>query len=523
MLFTALSKKPTNRSAAGSSVPASTGGWDQISPLASMPPERAVRLDNFFPKPGYLEVRRGSALQASGLDSIVETLMVWNGPGAAKLFAVAGNRVWNATVQGSPSVEDVIVSNARVQYVNFTNVSNNHYIVCVNGADDALLYDGATWTHPAITGISSSDAINVWMHKRRLWFVLRNSTQVAYLDTEAVAGPATTFELGSLMSAGGYVVAMTTWTINTAQTIDDYAVFVTSGGQVIVYQGTDPDTAETWSLVGVYEIGTPIGTRCVERVGGDVAIICIDGVLPLSQVLNSDRTAADRISLTSLITNAMNTAATTYANNFGWQLKRYPRGTMIILNIPTQEGISAVQFVMNTLTGAWCRFIGMQAVCWEVFRDRAFFGAPDGSVYEYDVGASDGDQPVVATVQTAFNYFGSPGYQKTWSMIQPLIISDGSVQPAIGMNVDFQDNAIIAQPAQVAYTGPLWDDNGVWDSSVWPTENVASSDWTSISGVGQCMSVVCQVITGGPTQPARQAQLLQINGWNVTMERGEFL
>ena len=42
------------------SIPASIKGWDAISSVADMPPDHAVQLDNFIPRPGYLEVRRGS-------------------------------------------------------------------------------------------------------------------------------------------------------------------------------------------------------------------------------------------------------------------------------------------------------------------------------------------------------------------------------------------------------------------------------------------------------------------------------
>jgi hypothetical protein len=56
------------------SIPASIKGWDQISSLANMEPDRAVQLDNWIPRPGYLEIRRGSRSWATGVGSgAVET------------------------------------------------------------------------------------------------------------------------------------------------------------------------------------------------------------------------------------------------------------------------------------------------------------------------------------------------------------------------------------------------------------------------------------------------------------------
>ena len=43
------------------------------------------------------------------------------------------------------------------------------------------------------------------------------------------------------MSKGGYVNAIGTWTVDTKQSVDEYLAFITSAGQVFVYQGTDPN------------------------------------------------------------------------------------------------------------------------------------------------------------------------------------------------------------------------------------------------------------------------------------------
>src|SRR6185312_8443377 len=98
--------------------------------------------------------------------------------------------------------------------------------------------------------------------------------------------------------------------------------------------------------------------------------------------------------LTSIIMNQMALAAQSYKGNFGWQLIEYALGTLAILNIPIQENNQQMQFVMNTITGAWSRFIGrdgnglnpsfgINANCWEVDgNDKIYFGGNDGTVYQ---------------------------------------------------------------------------------------------------------------------------------------------
>ena len=53
----------------GASTPAPTGGWDAVSALANMDEDRAIVLDNWFPRPDSVEVRRGYKNHATGMGS----------------------------------------------------------------------------------------------------------------------------------------------------------------------------------------------------------------------------------------------------------------------------------------------------------------------------------------------------------------------------------------------------------------------------------------------------------------------
>ena len=63
------------------------------------------------------------------------------------------------------------------------------------------------------------------------------------------------FPLGQIFKMGGFLVQMATWTIDNVSGMDDYAAFITSEGEVAIYQGYDPTQQSTWSLVGVFRIG----------------------------------------------------------------------------------------------------------------------------------------------------------------------------------------------------------------------------------------------------------------------------
>jgi hypothetical protein len=195
-------------------VPAPVGGWDAESPLSDMPRNHAVVLDNWFPRPGYVEVRRGHRYHAWDAGSSVEpvrSLMVWQGTTSSKLFAASNDTIYDVTSRGQATSSVTSLTNPDWQWVNFTNAGAS-YLYAVNGADAPRHYNGSTWATPTITGITAADAVHVNVHKKRLWFTLNNSTKAAYLATDAIAGAATEFELGSNFDRGGYLMAMATWT-----------------------------------------------------------------------------------------------------------------------------------------------------------------------------------------------------------------------------------------------------------------------------------------------------------------------
>jgi hypothetical protein len=508
------------------SIPASIKGWDALSSVADMPPDHAIQLDNFIPRPGFLEIRRGSAVASRGIGTSstpVETVMAYNSPNTSltKMFAIGGGTIYDASAATAAATPITGWANSRAQFCNFTNAAGTSYLVVANGANNPVLFNGTAWSTAAITGITQTDIVQPATWKNRLWFVLNQSTKVAYMAIGAIAGTATIFDLGSLMDKGGYINAIATWTIDTKQSVDEYIAFISSKGQVFVYQGTDPSTANTFALVGVYNMGSPIGRRCFLRISGNLWIITQDGVIPMTEMLAIDRSDAPRVALTSMIMNAMNQAVQLYSNNFGWQFISYPRGTLAVLNIPSSSSGPSIQFAMNTITGAWCRMTGLDAQCWELWNDRLYFGSIDGKVYLWDTGSgdfvNDENKIITATVQTAFNYFDTRGWIKRFTAIRPIITTDATVSPGVGLNVDYGINGPVSVPSVSNIAAATWDVS-LWDVAGWTVQGGVTANWTTVDGIGQCASIITRVFTSDNGTDA--GVLLQLNGWDITMEKG---
>lgn len=523
------------------SIPAPTWGWDALNPLANMKTDHAVRLVNWFPQTSWVELRKGYIRHAdTGTGLPVESLMAYQGLLSARLFAGSSDRVVDVTTS-AVTVGVTGLTNARIQHTNFSTTGGN-FLYCVNGADIPFYYDGTTWQTATITGvgIDATEWVYVNVFKNRLFFCKNNSTSFDYLDVDAIQGAATSFELGGLMSSGGYIVAMGTWSIDAGDGPDDYAIFVTSRGQVIIYRGTNPDNApEDWSLVGVFNMGAPIGRRCLTRVGADLAVICIDGVLPLSKAMIYERAAVVKISLTERIQRVMNESARAYKDNFGWQLISYPQGTRAILNVPMSENVEQQQYVMNTITGAWCLYTGHNGSCWELLNDNIYFGGNNGIVYQADESGSDDGEGIEADMMTAYYAYGSPGVNKRWTECQPLINTDGRVVPGIAFNVDFKENAPLSITESIVNQSAEWD-LSAWDQALWPEETEVQVNWLGVAAnIGHWASIRLVVdiqseglpdamwaegVWGGGlwyTEAAIAPEVtLQLNGFNVIYETG---
>jgi hypothetical protein len=535
-------------------VPSPTDGWDALSPLALMDPKRAPILDNWVPRPGWVELRAGYNVWSTVSSTAVETILIWRGPGSEKMFAAANGHIYDVTTQySSTSVVSGLTSN-RWQWVDFTPALGSTYLVLANGSDRLREYNGTSWltegTDFNITGLpnalNSTSIRSVFAQKRRLWFLLNNGTGqgtsiAAFMPTDAVSGAiGGSLDLGALWTKGGYLQAMANWTIDGGAGPQDYAAFISSKGQVSIYQGTDPTSVNTWSLVGTFDLPPPIGDRCATRVGSDVGLITLQGVLPLSSALPFDPSADRSVAITSRIQNQMSSWANSYSGNFGWQLISFPLQQLLFLNVPTATNSMAVQGVMNALTGAWCRFTGWNANCFEVFNNNLYWGDSKGNVNQGYIGTSDLFNTINADMQCAFNYFDDPGRVKRATMVQPLLTASGNITPFMGVDYDFITSTVAA-PISTFSGGSLWD-VAKWDVDKWPSGSVNIISWLSVEAIGHALAIRMKInFSGGITTMngvfdlgtfdnatfdgglSTQNPTLQINAFNLILEMGGYV
>lgn len=439
------------------SIPSPTSGWNTRDALDAMDPADATRLDNFFPDVGKVVARKGFTSFAT-LTGMVDTLTEYSAGAIRRLVGAAGGNVYDI---GQGTTVGTGFSSNRWQSINF-----NAKLFLVNGTDAGQTYDGTTLAATGFTG-PSSPLIGIHPFGGRVWGWEASSQKPYYGGLGSITGAMTAFPLNTVSKSGGNLIAMGTLSRDSATAGPlVYCCFVMSPGEIIIYQGTDP---ATWTLQGIYKVGAPLGPRGVIPVGGDLAIITLDDYVKLSDVMTQGLIVYNR----SKVSGAVQAATLANAGAFGWDGVLYPRGNRMLFNVPNLDG-SYDQHVLNTITGAWCRFRGMNAKSWSLWNDALYFGAGDGKVYLADSGAADNGAAIVVDGQPAWTDLGTPA-RKRIAMARPMVQIVGAVSYSFAVGYDFNDPGVTTSTT-VTSGGSPWD-TSPWDTSPWSPESLTDQQW----------------------------------------------
>ena len=463
---------------------APVGGWNARDALDQMPAEDAVTLTNWFPTVGRVETRRGFQSFASGLGSSVETLVEFNAESARKLLAAANGKIFdvsNPGLVGAP-LGSGFQSN-RWSTAQFDDVAGGPRIGFVNGVDTPQIFNGTSIASMTLsgTGLTPSNIAGINVFKSRSYFWEVDSQDFWYSDIGALGGTLSKFPLGRVSGFGGNIVAMASWTLDGGDGVDDLAVFVMSSGDVIIYSGSNPGSASDWSLVGIFRLGAPLSQRGVVKIGSDLVIMTKDGYVPLSKVLATARSGNGQ-AISDKISGAIKDATNAYSSNFGWQAILYPKGNYVLFNVPV-SGVTFHQHVVNTLTGAWTKFEGMDGACWSLYNDRLYFGCSDGTIYLADKGFNDNGADITFSAQTAWNYLGLRGQIKRFSALKPVFQSEGSLPVSLALAFDFETPSATYTLSEFSSNSTEWE-TSPWDTSAWADKNAIIKPWVSVAGIG---------------------------------------
>ena len=455
-------------------------------------------LSNFLPVEGAVQLRRGSERAAQGLGSApVESLFRLRLGTTDKLYAACAGSIFDVTPTydqaGNPELVDAPAAlgsgytSDRWVGVNFGTRS-----IWANGVDTPVVLDGST---VAVAGFMATGLNVTHLHhptpfKRRLFFAEKDSAKIWYGGVDHITGNLESIDLSFVNNQGGNVAALGHLTLDSGVGINDLLAIIFETGTVLMYQGTDPSSADTWSQVADVTIPPPVGDRAIVQLGGDVVVATQAGYVPLLPFLRQGATTFLALSdtISELVTRDIAAHA---ADNPGWDFIVYPARELLLCNVPTGLGRS-YQYVQHLRTGAWSVIDGWSASSFAMWERQLYFGGRDGVVYRADVGGTDDGAAVVARLETAPSALGLPYENKLVTMARVGLSVEGDTSYRVAMRSDFDPRTLAFQEQMVTLAGARWDE-ARWNEAEWVTGETQDRTWLPVSGYGEYLSVVFEV------------------------------
>lgn len=500
-------------------LPAPVGGVNAVAAATEMPESDALTLVNMIGGRLGITSRLGYENHVSGLGAEVRTVIPFAGGtlAADRLFAATSAGIYDVST-GAP-VSKVTFSNNGddAGWGTFTGFSTlgGHFILYADEANGLYRYTQSTDTWAPvtdITGITGSEVAFVTAWKNRLWLVKRGTGDAYFLDVGVIAGTARRQGFGSKFRAGGYLVGLWSWTRDGGAGVDDFLVAISSAGDVLVYQGSDPAVAGAFEQTGSWFVGgVPAGRRIAGDFGGDLLVLSTLGAVPMSRIITG--TLGPDQYTTQKIQPLFNTYATDRGSLRGWSLRIHPEENALLINMPL-VGQRYEQFAMSLGTGGWSLLSGVPSLSSEVWRGKLYFGTPDGRVCVAKGGLDDG-APVEWWGQTSFQT-GGQLVRKRIHSIQPLLVAQGT-KPGIEVQARYDfDTAPVSATPPAPDTGALarWG-TAVWNQARWPGGTVRWSStggpWRGASGTGHYASVAFR---------GRSNDRTTLMGFNIRFDTG---
>jgi hypothetical protein len=515
------------------SIDAPIGGWNAFDSMDNMPPDSAVELINLIPKSGSVDTRGGTRVFTdTGTGLPVETVVSLDTDKRSMLVSASDGGIW--TTDNDVDLIEIssqgTFESSKWQTANFRKLDETGVLIMCNGVDPVQLFESPYYGGSLVPAIFTygtdtppdSPFVGCLKFKGRMYYWSDNDDAFWYSQAGSYQGEVKKFNLGAIAQKGGKIKFIVSWTQQDAgDGRDDFIVFVMSTGEVLVYQGDDPESAGFFEMVGRYNTAEPLSVRGHDKYGADTVIMTKDGYVALSTIIQQGRTS-DVPQFSRLINNAISSRTQIGYRFYGWDCQVFADQGLFVFNVPLGEGSDQFeQHVLNTVTMKWCKFNGIQVNCLGLFDGRLMGGDGEGRVIAMLEGFNDLDEAILFTALPAFNYLQNPGIQKFISaaqvisthrnpeMIELTGFSDFNwsypnywlQQPElkrIGEWADYQPSSLWDIPLwdTIYWDGPQIIKGSFWDEDYWGAAPFVGTTkgWQNVTAFGYAVSVMIRFL-----------------------------
>jgi len=550
-------------------LPAPIRGIVETENWAYTKPGCATVIDNWYPTQKGLRIRGGTERWCVLPDPVeaIRSGFEYVSGAVQRMFVSTNFRLFDVTFADTPVLQTGIGS---IGDGNFTTAqfatAGGDWLLAVNDTGDYVRrFNGTIWeyldtafagTPGRIKAVGATDPANVkdgkglthvWKYRNRLFFIQGGTMNAWCLPVNAVAGDLIYIPLSGAAKRGGSLLFGASWSVDSGDNSDDKCCFFTDQGEVLVFTGTNPELAANWQQHGRYDISKPFGKNGHQQLGGDVLVITVDGIVPLSAAVAKDVSA---LSLAAITYNIEPTWMREFRrkNFYPWTIAKWDEGDLMFVTFPGGKSYkNHTVGVSNLHTGAWSRYVGWDAMCFMQINGRLFFGTQDGKVMLAEsTGFDDAHDNVegdrvgnsyACTMVGGWEMFQTPPSQVTWLQARAAFFSAARepFEPQLAATVDYEFR--IPPPPNVGPDpGPL----DVWDQGVWGPSPVAhpptpaemdayaqwdqpaagnpavrNTMWVSIGETGFSHAPICQVSIGQQFKP--DVELISISATFVRM------
>lgn len=575
---------------------APTRGLSLGTPLAAANPAGAEVLENFLPTARGIRPRGGARRIARLPDGETAACMIgYDHPTQAALFCATATKVFDVTdMDPTATARVAVIAGQTAGYYGsaIIGTTGGRYLVLVNGADTAWLFNGTVWNplagvtvsnlaydgqtapfargqtvtggtsgasatilavipatettgvlkvgtitggpfqdNEAITssggaavangasasasaitvaGVDTADLSQVWLYRNRLFFVEKDSLTAWYLPVASIGGTALSVSLAGVFKRGGSILFGASWSADSGSGLGDRCVFVSDQGEVAIYEGSDPSDADSWGIVGRYDIASPLGIRAHVNIAGDLLIGTVAGVVPISQVVQKDPAAMELATASFNVRTIWDEAQRSATGPA--ELVKWPDGNMILCLFPGYGRALS----LSLLTGGWAahsgKWPGVSATVWQ----GSLFHA-SGYLYELDVTGADDGAMILCRYCHSFQDMKAPGALKQVTLARYHFLAQQLFPFSAGVAVNYtaafgaspagageQNDTISPGAASPDADDYLTYNEGEWNEKLWWGKNPITatispvSEWVAVQGAGFAVAPTLQISSDGP-------------------------
>jgi len=515
---TAALQRPGPQTAQAGRVLVPVKGVNTIPALSNLGPEECHYAYNIVPSEGGLRTRLGQAEWTNGVTGSVRTIIPFHGKAADgsgdKLFATGSDGIYNCSTAGASQaakVETFATTGSTAGYgpfINWTNDAGAQFLQYADSANGLLEYDPATgapgdWIAvTSITGITETNIRFVTVHKLRIWYCLADNPNPYYLPVRSKTGAAAAFNLASQYTIGGDCAGVFTLSHDSGDGPDDYFVAVSRGGDVLMYQGDDPSSDDTWGLVGRWQIGAiPAGRKFAIEYGGDVLILSAHGLVSVKELMAGYESIENVNSLVGKVAAPIRKRMTNEITSDGWEVVLFESDGYLVIQSPQRAGDSDewTHYVLSTPQKGWGFWRDVESISMGKYKGQMYYGRSNGSVWRM-TGSRDNvtiadttGQGIEFSLLTGYSDVGHPGLQKMGALVRPFFTSAATLEYDTKILYDFNVSELASSGDTGVTPGSKWD-AGKWDAALWSGDATYDSMFGA-GGIGVSLAVAIRGTT----------------------------